>query len=198
LNRALTPDSKATLGWPFSFALNRLLEAEPWARERLAPFAGATVELRAPPLPSLRFVILPGGTLEAGGEDPALVVTLRPGALPALMQSEEHFMRSVEVAGDTGLASEVMTLLRHLRWDAEEDLSKLLGDVAAHRLMDLARGFAAWQADAARRLAGTVADYAVEEKRILVSKADFEDFTSAVHRLRDAVERLEKRVRRLG
>ena len=198
MNRALTPDSKATLGWPFSFALNRLLEAEPWARERLTPFAGATIELRAPPLPSLRFVILPGGTLEADGEDPALVVTLRPEALPALMQTEEHFMRSVEVAGDTALASEVMTLLRHLRWDAEEDLSKLLGDVAAHRLMDLARGFAAWQADAARRLAGTVADYAVEEKRILVSRADFEDFTSEVHRLRDAVERLEKRVRRLG
>jgi ubiquinone biosynthesis protein UbiJ len=164
LNRALTPKSKATLGWPFSFALNRLLEAEPWARERLAPFAGMTVELRAPPLPSLSFVILPGGTLEAGGQDPALTVTLRPAALPALMQSEEHFVRSVAVAGDERLAAAVMTLLRHLRWDAEEDLSKLLGD----------------------------------EKRLLVSKADFETFASDVSRLRDAVERLEKRARRLG
>jgi ubiquinone biosynthesis protein UbiJ len=198
LNRALTPESKATLGWPFSFALNRLLEAEPWARERLAPFAGKTVELRAPPLPSLSFIILPGGTLEAGGQDPALTVTLRPAALPALMQSEEHFVRSVDVAGDERLAAAVMTLLRHLRWDAEEDLSKLLGDVAAHRLMGLARGFAAWQADAARRLAGTLADYVVEEKRLLVSKADFEIFASDVSRLRDAVERLEKRARRLG
>jgi ubiquinone biosynthesis protein UbiJ len=198
LNRALTPKSKATLGWPFSFALNRLLEAEPWARERLAPFAGMTVELRAPPLPRLSFVILPGGTLEAGGQDPALTVTLRPAALPALMQSEEHFVRSVAVAGDERLAAAVMTLLRHLRWDAEEDLSKLLGDVAAHRLVGLARGLAAWQADAARRLAGTLADYAVEEKRLLVSKADFETFASDVSRLRDAVERLEKRARRLG
>ncbi len=198
MNRALTPDSKATLGWPFSFALNRLLQAEPWARERLAPFAGMTVELRAPPLPSLRLVILPGGTLEAGGGDPALTVTVRPDALPALMQSQEHFLRSVDVAGDQRLAAEVMILLRHLRWDAEEDLSRLVGDVAAHRLMDLARGFAAWQADAARRLAGTLADYVVEEKRMLVSRIEFEAFAAEVSSLRDAVDRLEKRVRGLG
>ena len=198
MNRALTPNSKATLGWPFSFALNRLLEAEPWARERLAPFAGMTVELRAPPLPGLRFVILPGGTLEAGGDDPALTLTVRPDALPALLQSEEHFVRSVDVTGDERLAAEVMMLMRHLRWDAEEDLSKLVGDVAAHRLMGLARGFAAWQADAARRLAQSLRDYAVEEKRVLVATAEFSHFSAEVARLRDAIERLEKRVRRLG
>jgi ubiquinone biosynthesis protein UbiJ len=198
LNRALTPNSKATLGWPFSFALNRLLEAEPWARERLAPFAGMTVELRAPPLPSLRFVILPGGTLEAGGDDPALTLTVRPDALPALLQSEEHFVRSVDVAGDERLAAAVMMLVRHLRWDAEEDLSRLVGDVAAHRLAGLARGFAAWQADAARRLAESLRDYAVEEKRVLVATAEFAHFSAEVARLRDAIDRLDKRVRRLG
>jgi ubiquinone biosynthesis protein UbiJ len=198
LTRARIPNAKATLGWPFSFALNRLLEAEPWARARLAPFAGKVIELRAPPMPRLRFVILPGGRLEAGGdENTDLVVTLRPEALPALMQGEEHFVRSIDVAGDARLASETMTLMRHLRWDAEEDLSRLVGDVAAHRLVGLARSFAAWQADAARRLAESLADYAVEEKRILVSQRDFAAFALETSRLRDAVERLEKRVRRL-
>lgn len=198
MTRALPPDPKATLGWPFSFALNRLLEAQPWARERLAPFAGMAIELRAPPLPSLRFVILPGGTLEAGGDGADLVVTLRPEALPALMQSEEHFIRSVDVAGDPQLASEVSALMRHLRWDAEEDLSRLVGDVAAHRLMGLARGLAAWPADAARRLAESVRDYAVEEKRLLLSTSELSSFSAEIARLRDAVERLEKRIRRLG
>jgi ubiquinone biosynthesis protein UbiJ len=198
LNRALTPISQATLGWPFSFALNRLLDADPQARERLAPFAGETVELRAAPLPGLRFVILPGGRIEAGGEAPALVISLGPAAAATWLRGEEHFMRSVDVAGDARLASEVMVLLRHLRWDAEEDLAKVVGDVAAHRLTDLARGFAAWQVDAARRLAEAFADYAVEEKRLLVSRRDLAYFSSEVARLRDAVERLDKRVRRLG
>jgi ubiquinone biosynthesis protein UbiJ len=198
LNRALTPDSKATLGWPFSFALNRLLDAQPWARERLAPFAGMTLELRALPLPALRFVVLPSGRIESGGGEPALTVTVGPQALPALLRGEEHLIRSVEVAGDPRLASEVMGLMRHLRWDAEEDLSRLVGDVAAHRLAAIARGFFAWQADAGRRLAESFADYAVEEKRLLVSTRELAHFSQQVARLRDAVERLEKRVGRLG
>jgi ubiquinone biosynthesis accessory factor UbiJ len=189
---------KATFWWPFSLALNHLLEAEPRARARLAAFAGDTVELRNPPFPALRFVILPGGTVEAGGTEPALTVTLKPDALFNLARGPEHFLRSLEVSGDPKLASEVMALARHLRWDVEEDLSKLFGDMAAHRLANAGRAFAAWQADAARRLAESIADYAVDEKRVLIARPEVEGFAEAVSRLRDAVERLEKRIQRLG
>jgi ubiquinone biosynthesis accessory factor UbiJ len=189
---------KATLGWPFSLALNRLLEAEPWARERLAPFAGDTVELRNPPFPSLRLVILPGGTVEAGDAEPALTVTLKPDALIQLARGPEHFLRSLEVAGDARLAAEVRVLARHLRWDAEESLSRAVGDVAAHRLAQAGRAFVSWQADAARRLAHALADYAVDESRMLLAQPDLATFADAVARLRDALERLEKRVDRLG
>jgi ubiquinone biosynthesis protein UbiJ len=198
LNEEPYAKKKATFGWPFSLALNHLLDAEPWARERLAPFAGDTVEVRSPPLPALRFVILPGGRLEAGGEDPSLTITVRPDALLALPRGEEHFLRSVEVTGNPRLASEVMTLMRNLRWDIEEDLSKLVGDVAAHRLASAARAFAAWQGDVARRLTESLADYVVEEKRVLVGRPEMQRFADEVARLRDAVERLEKRIQRLA
>ena len=197
MNGEPSPGKKATLGWPFSFALNHLLAAEPWARARLAPFAGETVELRNPPLPALRFLILPGGTLEAGGGEPALTVTLTPQALVELARGPEHFARSLEVDGDPKLAAEVMALARHLRWDVEEDLSKLFGDVAAHRLAGAGRAFAAWHADALRRLARSLVDYAVDEKRMLMPREEVESLGGAIARLRDAVERLEKRVRRL-
>lgn len=193
-----SPGEKATLGWPFSLALNHVLGQEPWARERLAPFAGRTVELRNPPFPALRFVILPGGTVEAGGENPALTVTLKPDALVNLVRGPEHFMRSLEVAGEPGLASEVMALARHLRWDAEEDLSRLLGDVAAHRLAQAGRAFVRWQVDVAGRLAQAFADYAVDEKGTLIARPDLDAFADRVAQLRDGVERLEKRVQRLA
>ena len=177
--------TEATFGWPFSLALNRLLDAEPWARERLAPFAGQTVELRAGPLPALRFTILPGGRLESGGESPALVATW-------------SFARPVELAGDEKLAAEVRLLARHLRWDFEEDLSRLVGDVAAHRLAEGGRAFVAWPADAARRLGEALADYAVEEKRVLVGRAELDEFRAEIARLLGALERLDQRARRLG
>ena len=192
------PRKKATLGWPFSFVLNHLLEAEPWARARLAPFAGGTIEVRNPPFPALRFVILPGGTVEAGGGEPTLTVTLRPEAVLTLIRGPEHFARALEVDGDPRLASEILALAQHLRWDVEEDLSRVFGDVAAHRMAEAGRAFAAWQGQAARRLVESLSDYAVDEKRVLMARAEVESFAEAVARLRDAVERLEKRVQRLA
>jgi ubiquinone biosynthesis protein UbiJ len=168
-------NDKATFGWPFSLAANRLLDAEPEARARLAPFAGQVIELRAPPLPALGFTVLPGGRLEAGGSEPALVVRLKPELLAALGKSEDHLLRAVEVSGDAKLAAEAMWILRRLRESlpdiAEEDLSRVVGDVAAHRMAQGARDFLAWQADAAGRLAAAFADYATEEARLLVGRA---------------------------
>ena len=186
----------------FCFVLNHLLEGEDWARLRLAPFAGETVELRAPPLPTLRLRILPGGTVAAGeaaGEvDAGLVMTLKPELLVALARGEEHAMRAVSVEGNAGLAAEVLVLARHLRWDAEEDLARIVGDIAAHRLAEAGRTFAAWHLDAAQRLAAAVADYATEEKQVLARRADLEALGESLARLRDAIARLEKRVERLG
>ena len=189
---------KATPAVAFCFLLNHLLDAEPWARLRLAPFAGETVELRAPLLPTLRLRILAGGTVEPGGAEPGLTMTLKPGLLAALARGEEHAMRSVDVEGDAKLAAEVLVLARHLRWDAEEDLSRLVGDVAAHRLADAGRAFAAWHLDAAQRLTAAVADYVTEEKQLLARRADLAALGDSVARLRDAVARLDKRVERLG
>lgn len=185
---------------PFAAALNRLLRSEAWARERLLPFATETLELRAPPLPPLRFTITAEGCLGAAlpAAGPSLVITLGPEALAAAMKGEDHLLRSIDVAGNAKLASEVMFLVRHLRWDVEEDLAKFVGDAAAHRLAGLAKGAVAWHADAARRIAGSFMEYAVEEKRVLVKRPMLAEFSAAVARLRDGVERLEKRVERLA
>ena len=182
----------------FCFLLNRLLAAEPWARERLAPFAGETVELRAPLLPTLRFSILAGGAVQAGDAEPGLTMTFKPELLAALARGEEHALRAVDVEGNARLAAEVLVLARHLRWDAEEDLSRLLGDAAAHRLAQAGRAFAAWHLDAAARLAAAFADYATDERRMLVRRADLDALADSLGALRDSIARLDKRIERLA
>jgi len=185
-----------TLESPLAAALNRLLEAEDWARERLAPFAGESVELRAAPLPALRFTIGEGGRIAPGGE-PGLVIALKPESLPALARGEDHFMRTVDIDGNARLAQEVLHLVRHLRWDVEEALSRVVGDAAAHRLVGAARDLAAWQLDAARRFAAAFMEYAQEEAGLLAPRAGHDELAAGVARLRDALERLEKRIERL-
>jgi ubiquinone biosynthesis accessory factor UbiJ len=194
----LSSPEKATPAVAFCFLLNRLLAAEPSARARLAPFAGDTLELRAPPLPTLRLRIVEGGTVEAGGGDPALSMTLKPELLAALGRGEEHALRAVEVRGNARLASEVLLLARHLRWDAEEAMSRVIGDVAAHRLAEAGRGLVAWHLDAAQRLVGALADYATDEKQLLARRGELDAFAESVAALRDSIARLDKRIARLG
>ena len=179
-------------------ALNHLLEREAWARDKLAPFAGELVELRFALLPPLRMGIGEGGRAmpAEAGREATLVIAARPEIFSALARGEEHLLRAVDISGNARLATEILALLRYLRWDVEEDLSRVFGDVLAHRMVGTARELAAWQAEAGRRLAENVIEYAVEERRILVSRAEFDGFAAQVAKLRDDLARLEQRAGR--
>ena len=181
-------------------ALNQLLRREAWAREKLAPFAGEVVELRFAPFTPLRLAIAAGGQTAAAQVDgvPTLTISAKPGFFAALPKGEEHLMRAMDISGNAQLASEILALLRYLRWDVEEDLSRIFGDALAYRMVSTARDFASWQAEAARRLAENVMEYAIEERRMVISRGEFEDFATGVSRLRDDLARLEQRVARLA
>jgi ubiquinone biosynthesis accessory factor UbiJ len=181
-------------------ALNALLDSEPWARARLAPFAGESIEVRAPLAPALRFSIAEGGRLAPAGDafSPSLVIRLEAAALPAAARGEEALLRAIEIEGNAGLAAEVLHLLRHLRWDVEEGLSVWVGDVAAHRIVATAREIAKLQADAARRLAEGVIEYALEEQPLLVPRAGLEALAAAIGGLHERLDELQARLERLS
>jgi len=181
---------------PGIFALNHLLEAEAWARDKLKPYAGQCVEFRAPPLPALRLEILDTGLLARAAQAAAasLVVSIGPGALPAMAQGEDALLREVNIEGSADLAAAVQFLFRHLRWDFEEDLSKFFGDALAHRLVEEGSRFAAWNREAAGKLAQNFAEYWLEENPMLARPAAVRQFLSEVDLLRDDLARLEERV----
>lgn len=178
--------------------LNHLLEPAPWARDRLAPFAGRTWRVELAPLPDLSLVVRENGMLDASdAPEPHLVVTLTPAALPALARRDETVIREMTFTGDAELAAALQYLARHLEWDVEEDLSRVVGDVAAHRIAGGARDFVAWQKEAAIRLGQNFAEYLTEEAGVIAPQAEVAGFARAVDDLRDAVERLEKRIAHL-
>ena len=170
---------------PHVALLNHLLEKEPWARERLAPFAGAVVEARLGPV-ALRAAILSSGLLAdaPAGSAPAAVVHVRPG--------------TAEVSGEEPLAEALRFLAQNLRWDAEEDLSRLVGDVLAHRLVQGGRDFWAWQRDVGRRLAESGADYLARENGLLVTREELAYLDTTLQDLHARIEALERRMGSLG
>jgi ubiquinone biosynthesis protein UbiJ len=184
---------------PGIYALNHLLNAEAWARDKLKPYAGQCVEFRSPPLPALYLVILDSGLVSRAAQDavPNLIVTIGPGALPASLRGEDTLMREIGIDGNADLAGTVQYLFRHLRWDLAEDLSKVFGDVLAQRMVTEGRRFAAWNREAAGKLAQNFAEYWIEEQPLLARPADVRQFLAEADRLRDDLARLEKRIENL-
>jgi ubiquinone biosynthesis accessory factor UbiJ len=185
---------------PGILALNHLLEAEAWAREKLKPYAGQCVEFRSAPLPPLRLNILDTGLLRGAAEDaaPNLVVTIGPAALPAMLRGEEALLREICIEDNADLAGTVQYLFRHLRWDIAEDLSKVFGDAVAERMVREGRRFVSWNKDAAEKLAQNLGEYLVEEQPLLARPAEVRRFLDEADKLRDDLARLEKRVEALS
>lgn len=178
--------------------INKLTGAAPVSRDRLGRFAGRTAVFHVGPLDAAFTVQTTGEVLpavEAAAKD--LEVRLSPFLLPRLAARDESAFRDIEMTGDADFAAEIAFLAKNLKWDVEEDLSKVVGDAAAHRAVGTAKAAAGWGKDAAERLAAGAAEYFTEESPLIASRVKVAGFVDEVSLLRDAVERLEKRIENL-
>ena len=184
---------------PATAALNHVLRSAPLALERLRPHAGKTVAFHVGPA-TFAFTIQTTGEVTAAlpGVSRDLEVRMSPFLVPRLAAGEEAAFAALEMQGDAGLAEDVRFLARHLTWDAEEDLARVVGDVPAHRAASAARALRDWSRDARLRLAQGAAEYWTEERPLIASRVKLESFAREVSALDDALGRLEARVARLG
>ena len=175
--------------------LGHLLAGQPWLRERLVAHAGRICTFEVFPV-RLTLRIQADGTfaVERDGGTADARIRLSPFVLARLLAGDDRARSEVRLTGDSALASVLTGVLQALRWDAEEDLSRVVGDIAAHRLVQGARQFDAWRAGAIDGAAASVAEYLVEERDLLARKDDLAQWAQEVDALRDAVERLEKRI----
>ncbi|MGL1833522.1 ubiquinone biosynthesis accessory factor UbiJ [Rhodocyclaceae bacterium SMB388] len=181
--------------------INHLLGRAPWARERLMPYAGSSLCCRISPI-ELVFHIEADGYLAAGrSEDAArpadVTITVPLAQLPgALVGDADKLMAAVNLQGNAELADSIGFVFRNLEWDAEEDLSRVLGDIPARRLAETARAMRRTHQRALSSLGGNLGEYFAEEQSMLVTHGALHVFTDDVRALRDDLARLEKRVER--
>lgn len=121
--------------------LNHVLQQEPQATERLARQKGRIIHAQWREF-SFRVQATPAGLLDLAGPDAKADLTLTvteesPLAIAqAVMQGTKP---PVRIEGDVQLAAEINWLADHVRWDVEEDLSKIVGDAPAHMMMQACR-----------------------------------------------------------
>jgi ubiquinone biosynthesis protein UbiJ len=121
--------------------LNHVLQQEPEAQQRLMRQKGRVVRFE------WRFVALqlqatPAGLLDIAPEgavpELTLIVTESSpfGLARATLRGDKP---AVRIVGDVQLAAEVNWLVDHVRWDVEDDLARVVGDVPAHTIGNIAR-----------------------------------------------------------
>ena len=176
--------------------LNHLLARETWAREKLTPFAGRRARVEAFPVAVL-LGIADGGLFEVATGDPHVTISVDSAQLPTFFFDPNAILRNVRLSGDAEFAQALSQVLQNLRPEPEEDLARFVGDAAAVRIVAMLRAIATQVREGSARLASTTADYFATENPLLATREEAERFGRDVADLRDAAERLAKRLERL-
>lgn len=183
-------------------AIGQAVNADAGSADRLAALDGRCIQLVLTGTGIDLFFIGQADHLQVVAESDLPADTVIRGSPPALlaMAVPDWFDASsgVRIEGDAGAAQALEKLMRRLDPDWEGLLTEQLGDVLGHQVWRLVRDSLA----GGRRLAGVAGDqfghYLREESGLLVTRSEAQAFTRDVDELREAIDRLEVRLRRKG
>jgi ubiquinone biosynthesis protein UbiJ len=124
--------------------LNHVLLQEKQAQDRLLRQKGRVIHLKWG-LFAVDLIVTPAGLADRAPafSTPDLLLCVAAESPLAVVQAAlAGKAPPVKIEGDVQLAAEIGWLAENLRWDAEEDLSRLIGDAPAHALAAAGRRLA--------------------------------------------------------
>jgi ubiquinone biosynthesis protein UbiJ len=186
---------------PITRVLNRNIRESTRASELCERLDGKLIAIRVRDTALAGYFEIGGNALELTTEsdgEPDVVITGSLVSL-ALMAGEDAIRDgSLDLTGDAATAQAFQQLLTHARPDIEEELSAVIGDTAAHGLGQFARAIGQWARETRSIMGDNIREYLQEESRDVPSRYEVEQFSRHVGQLRDDVDRLAARIRRLG
>ncbi len=193
----------ATPAWLASVeaVLNRSIDQSTLATAAARRLNGTSLQIDIDGMLGVRASVSAGRLILAADAETAADASISgsPSALFELMREPRGVSgrAAARIRGDAEIASRYRELFGLARPDLEEELSRHIGDVAAHRLAQAARRTVAWARKARRTAAENLAEYLQEESGDLVNDTELQEFLHGVDRLREAADRVEARLARL-
>lgn len=178
--------------------LNHLITQNSWARVELQPFSGQTVAIHLGPAKA-NLTVLENGGLAMAGESAIddASISLSPSLALRILAKDAAASSQVQITGNTELAKALAKVLQGMRWDYEEDLSKIIGDIPATQANAFAKKTYSEAKSKVINVTEMLTEYWQEENPLIAKKRHVEAFVKDVDQLRDDVERLEKRIEKL-
>ena len=194
------PVTPAVIAAGLETALNQYLRLDPEIPPRLAALDGKVIVIEMDGV-GQSFYVLPSASgvrvMDRYEGEPAVRIRGTLVALARQWRDRRVVDGGIAVEGDTAVGREFQTILAGLNIDWEEQLSRVVGDAAAHQLGNLWRGFRGWGRRTSDILSRDGAEYLQQELRALPPRHAVEHFLSAVDTLREDADRLAARIERL-
>ncbi|MDP1557833.1 MAG: ubiquinone biosynthesis protein [Nitrosomonas sp.] len=180
--------------------INHVLHGESWACKRLQNCAGKTVRIQIFPFVDFTFSIQTDGMISAASDNATVdtSLSLSPDLLPYFLTKDEAVLRKIKISGDDVIARELIDIGKNLHWDVEQDLSKIMGDIPAHRVIQASEKIVNWHWDSFNNLSQALIEYWTEEQPILAKTLYINNFVNEVGKLQSAAEQLEQRIQKLS
>lgn len=185
------------------FIANRVLANDAWAVERLAEFSGRTIRVVVGPIEQ-SVSIQSDGTLHPTDASivPDVILSLaqdRLAELPKLLRAGEPsaIAKRMHIQGDAGVAALVSELAQRTTLDVEAGLARVVGDIAAVRLVQGAKQLVSGLQQGASRAGANLGEYLGEESQILVSQDYFPLWQDRLAQLNHQLNQTEHRLQAL-
>ena len=101
---------------------------------------------------------------------------------------------SIGINGDVAVAQKFQKLFEMIKPDIEEELSHVVGDVMANNIVKFSKKTGDWMLNTRDILQENIKEYLQEEIKLMPSKYEFNFFSKEVSKIRDDIERLEKKI----
>jgi ubiquinone biosynthesis protein UbiJ len=180
--------------------LNRGVESSAQAGALAARLSANTLKLRVDGITPIR-VATAGGRLALMASDEPADATIGGSPLALLQLARGGATVSgrtaARIEGDAEVANRYRQLFALARPDFEDEFARIVGDLPARRLSQLARQTFDWVRKAKRTTGENLAEYLQEESRDLVNKVELEEFLHGVDAVRETADRIEARLARL-
>lgn len=179
---------------------NRLLRLDPDTLARLGDLHDKVLKLELTSPEIALFLIPSEAGLRLRSDHAGKIDVVLRGPLSAflgVMRTRDPgavLSAGVEIDGDIELGQRFQRALAGFDADWEELLSRLTGDIVAHRVGGWARGLGAWATEARSALRQDATEYLQDEIDVLVRRREVASFLAAVDTLREDADRLAARV----
>jgi ubiquinone biosynthesis protein UbiJ len=183
--------------------LNQALRLDKTSAQSFGLLSGKVIDIELTDL-GLHFIVLPDREdlivlSHYEGDIDAHIRSTPLSLLRYLLDSTTDLTEYPEITfqGNFNIAQQFLRTVQGLNIDWEDALAQWVGDIPAHQVGTLVQNSQKYVQEVAHTLQLNLSEFLQEESRTLPAPAEMAIFLNSVDALRDDLERLEQRVRRL-